>query len=217
MTNINELLKLNARANDGYQVRFTRVVAERAPVPPACRMPPVWCSLRRVRKVNSCICNTALWHVYWGMRWKTNHDLEHSEYLRIDRRAGKTGAPSVVFLRGYRTARVVGANVPPARPQLSPHLAKLVKFLARLVCGSASFVGSQPDKHAPREIGARHCDTWLELWKANCQCYLAPREALEIPKLAQMIGRGRQNIVVAQAQPEIPPASDLASIRLRPV
>ena len=97
------------------------------------------------------------------------------------------------------------------------HLAKIGEFWARLTGGPSGFVGSLPLKHAPLGIDARHFDAWLGLWEANCRCYLAPGEALELFELAQMIGRRLQSIVVAAAQSEHRPPSNDASIRLRPV
>jgi hemoglobin len=97
------------------------------------------------------------------------------------------------------------------------HLAKIGEFWSRLTGGPSNFIGSLPHKHEPLGIDARHFDTWLELWEANCRCYLAPCEALELSELAQMIGRRLQSIVVAETQPEPQSPAVEPQVLLRPV
>jgi len=137
----------------------------------------------------------------------------------FERIGGRAGLALLLrhFYADVRQHRLLGPVFNQHIHDWPTHLAKIGEFWARLTGGPSSFVGSLPLKHAPFGIDAGHFDTWLGLWEANCRYYLAPREALELSELAQMIGRRLQSIVVKEVQAEPQSPVEHPQVLLRPV
>jgi hemoglobin len=75
------------------------------------------------------------------------------------------------------------------------HLSKIGDFWARLTGGPSTYSGQMPAKHFGLGLDPRHFAAWLELWDANCRCYLQPREAEELSRLAHGIGQRLKSIL----------------------
>ena len=77
------------------------------------------------------------------------------------------------------------------------HLLKIGQFWARVTGGPSTYEGQMPLRHLELGLDVPHFDTWLQLWDANCLCYLPPAEAKEMSQLAHDIGGRLKKIVKA--------------------
>jgi hemoglobin len=82
------------------------------------------------------------------------------------------------------------------------HLLKIGQFWARVTGGPSTYEGQMPLRHLELGLDGPHFDAWLQLWDANCQCYLAPSEAKEMSRLAHEIGGRLKRIVKRQTEPD---------------
>jgi hypothetical protein len=76
------------------------------------------------------------------------------------------------------------------------HLAIIGEFWARVTGGPSRYVRSNAGvAHFSLNLEPRHFVAWLQLSDANCRCYLRPREAQAISRVAHDIGTRLSNIL----------------------
>jgi len=108
------------------------------------------------------------------------------------------------FYADVRQHRVIGPIFNERIKDWPAHIAKIGEFWARATGGSSNYSGQMPLKHLNLDLEPRHFGSWLELWDANCRCYLPPREAREMSALAHEIGHRLRHIVSRHGGQELP-------------
>ena len=102
------------------------------------------------------------------------------------------------FYADVRQHRLIGPVFNDRIVDWPVHLEKIGAFWARLTGGPSSYSGQMPAKHLTLGLSSIHFTTWLQLWEANCRCYLEPCAALEMITLAHEIGNRLQGILSFQ-------------------
>jgi hemoglobin len=102
------------------------------------------------------------------------------------------------FYADVRQHQVIGPIFDSRIQNWPEHLAKIGEFWARVTGGPSSYSGQMPMKHLALGLSPEHFGIWLQLWDANCHCYLKPREARELSDLAHEIGARLKTIISAQ-------------------
>jgi hemoglobin len=83
------------------------------------------------------------------------------------------------------------------------HLEKIADFWSTATGGPPNYSGPMPQRHFPLELGEKHFEAWLELWRRNCRIYFATTEADEMIAIAESVGqRLRTLIAYNQARPK---------------
>ena len=75
------------------------------------------------------------------------------------------------------------------------HIANIADFWGTATGGPPTYRGAMPLKHLPLQLGQKHFDAWLDLWRRNCRIQLNTPEAEELIALAETIGRRLHTIV----------------------
>jgi len=117
-----------------------------------------------------------------------------SLYHRID---GHTGLAILLrhFYADVRQHSLLGPVFNQRISDWSAHLATIGEFWARITGGPSRYAGQMPAPHFSLNLEPRHFAAWLQLWDANCRCYLRPPEAQAMSRLAHDIGARLSNIL----------------------
>lgn len=112
--------------------------------------------------------------------------IKQSLYQRI---GGGEGIAKLLkhFYADVRQHRVIGPVFNERIRDWPEHLGVIGEFWARVTGGPSAYAGNVPMKHLGLDLEPQHFQAWLELWDANCRCYLAAPEAQEMSRLAHDI------------------------------
>lgn len=75
------------------------------------------------------------------------------------------------------------------------HLEKIADFWSGVTGGPVLYRGPMPFKHLHLYLGERHFQAWLELWRRHCRAHLQEREAADMIRLADGIGKNLRQII----------------------
>jgi hemoglobin len=123
--------------------------------------------------------------------------MNQSDPSLFDRIGGQEGISVLLrhFYADVRQHNLIGPVFNARIRDWPVHLAKIGQFWARVTGGPSSYMGQMPAKHLDLGLAPEHFGAWLQLWDANCRCYLKPREAQEMSALAHEIGKRLQSIL----------------------
>ena len=123
--------------------------------------------------------------------------MEQDSPKLYERIGGQEGIAQLLrhFYADVRQHQVIGPVFNARIKDWPAHLAKIGEFWARVTGGPSNYAGQMPAKHLGLGLDPRHFAAWLQLWDANCRCYLKPREAEEMSALAHGIGQRLRSII----------------------
>ena len=129
--------------------------------------------------------------------WPRRIPQIRSLYERIGRQQG-IATLLHHFYADVRQHTVIGSIFNARIKDWPAHLLKIGQFWARVTGGPSAYEGQMPLRHLELGLDDPHFAAWLQLWDANCRCYLRAEEAKEMSRLAHDIGGRLKRIVKAK-------------------
>jgi hemoglobin len=121
----------------------------------------------------------------------------NSDSSLYERIGGHEGISKLLhhFYADVRQHKLIGPVFNQKIQEWPAHEAKITEFWARVTGGPSKYSGQMPLKHMDLDLQANHFEAWLELWSANCRCYLKTEESEEMIQLAHEIAKRLKSIL----------------------